>query len=232
MESRSVANQPQYKVGDARPVYVPRARKAFPEYKYGESHIFKQSNKGLYGGSFIQYGNNVAESKTKTRRRWLPNVVRKGLWSEALNRNVSVRLTAKVLKTVTKEGGIDNYLTKDKSARIKELGPTGWKLRFRVLQKQELRDNPPHKDAVVVRAADGTEHKVYFEEHLGDTLFRITCGRRKLLQHLYPLEKMEHRADGGELSYKQFLDSYGETSIHDVLAALQRYGFDLNTVSV
>lgn len=45
-------------------------------------------------------------------------------------------MTAKVLKTISKEGGIDNYLTKEKSARIKELGPTGWKLRYRVLKEK------------------------------------------------------------------------------------------------
>lgn len=60
----------------------------------------------------------------------------KGLWSETLNRKISIKMTAKVLKTISKEGGIDNYLTKEKSARIKELGPTGWKLRYRVLKEK------------------------------------------------------------------------------------------------
>ncbi|KAM3159546.1 MRPL24-like protein [Lachancea thermotolerans] len=232
VECRNVAKKPDYKVGDARPIFVPKARKAFPDYEFGESQIFKQSNKGLYGGSFIQYGNNVAESKTKTRRRWLPNVIKKGLWSEALSRNVSIRMTAKVLRTVTKEGGIDNYLTKEKSARIKELGPTGWKLRYRVLQRQELRENPPHKDAAVVRGSDGAEHTVYFEEALDGETVRVTCGRRKLLQLLYPLEKLEHRADGETLTYKQFLDAYAGTSVRDILAALSSYGFDLKTITV
>ena len=45
-------------------------------------------------------------------------------------------MTAKVLKTISKEGGIDNYLTKE-GLRIKELGPTGWKLRYRVLKRKD-----------------------------------------------------------------------------------------------
>lgn len=56
---------------------MPKERKKFPDYKYGESNIFKQSNKGLYGGSFVQFGNNISESKAKTRKKWLPNVVKK-----------------------------------------------------------------------------------------------------------------------------------------------------------
>ncbi|SCU92946.1 LANO_0E02608g1_1 [Lachancea nothofagi CBS 11611] len=232
VESRSVAKQPEVNAGDNRPVYVPKNRKAFPDYEYGESHIFKQSNKGLYGGSFVQYGNNVAESKTKTRRRWLPNVVRKGLWSESLARNISIRMTAKVLKTVTKEGGIDNYLTKEKSARIKELGPTGWRLRYRVLQRQDLRENPPHKDAAVVETPEGLKTKVYFEESVNGEALRVTCGRRKLLQYLYPLEKLEHRADGLELTHKAFLDLYAGATTLQVLEALHKYGFDLKSVCV
>ncbi|SCU81115.1 LAME_0B05710g1_1 [Lachancea meyersii CBS 8951] len=232
VESRSVAKQPEFKIGDNRPIYVPKQRKTFPDYKFGESQIFKQSNKGLYGGSFVQYGNNVAESKTKTRRRWLPNIVRKGLWSESLDRNISIRMTAKVLRTITKEGGIDNYLTKDKSARIKELGPTGWKLRYRVLQKQQLQENPPHQHAYDVDGVDGAKHRVYFEAIVGDETVRVTCGRRKLMQYLYPLQKLEHRADGLDLSYRQFLDKYADASGVQVLEALHGHGFDLKTVSV
>ncbi|SCU91940.1 LADA_0F13146g1_1 [Lachancea dasiensis] len=232
VETRSVAKQPEYKVGDKKPAYIPKGRKQFPDYQFGESAIFKQSNKGLYGASFVQYGNNIAESKTKTRRRWLPNVVRKGLWSETLDRNISIRMTAKVLRTITKEGGIDHYLTKDKSARIKELGPTGWRLRYRVLQRQELKANPPHKDAPLVETPEGLQKRVYFEGSVGGQNVRITCGRRKLMQFLYPLEKLEHRADGKNLTYKEFLDLYAGADFPKVLETLHKYGFDLKAVNI
>ncbi|CCF56156.1 hypothetical protein KAFR_0A07220 [Kazachstania africana CBS 2517] len=137
IESKRIAKKPAYRIGDPKPLYIPKKVAEFPDYKYGEPSVFKQSKKGLYGGSFIQFGHSISESKNKVKRRWLPNIVRKELWSEALNRRIRIKLTAKVLRTISKEGGIDNYLIKDKSARIKELGPTGWKLRYRVMQKLE-----------------------------------------------------------------------------------------------
>lgn len=36
--------------------------------------------------------------------------------------------------TIDKVGGLDNYLLGSKTARLKELGPKGWKLRHRVLK--------------------------------------------------------------------------------------------------
>lgn len=232
VETRKIARQPEYKVGDLRPTYLPKQRKAFPDYKYGESHIFKQSNKGLYGASFVQYGNNIPESKTKTRRRWLPNIVRKSLWSETLNKRISIRMTTKVLRTISKEGGIDNYLTKDKSARIKELGPTGWKLRYKVMQKSEARYNPPHKDARIVENANGEKVKVFYEAIVNDSSLNVIVGRRKLLKFLYPLEKLEQSADAKRLNYKEFVESNADASINDILTKLDRYGFDLSTISV
>ena len=146
VETRKVAIQPNYKVGDRKPIYVPRKNKEFPDYKYGEPHVFKQSSKGLYGGSFIQYGHSISESKHKTRKRWLPNIIKKELWSEALGRKIKIKMTAKVLRTIDKEGGIDNYLVKDKPARIKELGPTGWKLRYRVMMSKQKKNKDYLKD--------------------------------------------------------------------------------------
>ncbi|QLL31035.1 hypothetical protein HG536_0A08500 [Torulaspora globosa] len=232
VESRRVAQQPEYKVGDPKPLYIPKTRKKAPDYKYGDATVFKQSNKGLYGASFVQYGNNISESKAKTRRRWLPNIVRKGLWSETLDKKISIRMTAKVLRTISKEGGIDNYLIKDKSARIKELGPAGWKLRYQVMRKKEARTNPPHRDAPTMELPNGESIKIYFEENLNGTPLRITVGRRKLMQLLYPLEKLEQKADRRHIDFKAFVDSHRTTSVGDLVAKLQRYGFDLSTITL
>ncbi|SSD59463.1 probable 54S ribosomal protein L24, mitochondrial [Saccharomycodes ludwigii] len=232
VESRRVAVKPEYKVGDSKPLYVPPRRPEFPDYKYGESKIFKQSNKGLYGGQFIQFGNNVSESKKKVRRRWLPNIIKKGLWSETLNKIIRIKLTTKVYRTITKEGGIDNYLTKDKSARIKELGPAGWKLRYRILTKKEQLSNSPHKDLPVVEKADGSKSKIYYNFSIDGKTYQITVGKRKLLYYLFPLEILEHKADGESLSYKKFISLYQERSTEQILQALSKYGFDLNTISV
>lgn len=232
VETRKVAVQPEYQVGDVKPLYIPKMRKEAPDYKYGESNVFKQSNKGLYGASFVQYGNNISESKAKTRRRWLPNVIKKGLWSETLSKKISIRMTAKVLKTVSKEGGIDNYLIKDKSARIKELGPTGWKLRYQVMKKKEAVLNPPHKDAPLIETANGDKVRVYYEESIDGSLKKITVGRRKLMQLLFPLEKLEFKADKKQLNYKRFLDDHRMASVSELVSKLQRYGFDMSTITL
>lgn len=232
VESRKVAKQPEYKIGDPKPLYIPKIKPKTPDYKYGESNVFKQSNKGLYGASFVQYGNNISESKAKTRRRWLPNVIKKGLWSETLNKKISIRMTAKVLRTISKEGGIDNYLIKDKSARIKELGPAGWKLRYEVMKKREARNNPPHKDAPVIESPNGESVKIYFQESIQGKPVRITVGRRKLMQLLYPLEKLEQKADQRHIDFKSFVNVHRTASVGDLVTKLQNYGFDLSTITV
>lgn len=37
-----------------------------------------------------------------------------------------------MLRTIDKVGGLDNYLLSEKPARLKELGPWGWELRYRL----------------------------------------------------------------------------------------------------
>lgn len=232
MEGRRIAQQPVYRVGDPKPLWIPRENKPFPDYKYGESRVFKQSNKGLYGASYVQYGNSVAESKTKTRRRWLPNVVKKGLWSEVLDRKISLRMTAKVLRTISKEGGIDNYLTKDKSARIKELGPTGWRLRYLIMKKKDLENNRPHKDAVTVTSDGGNPMTIYYNETVNGSPLRIIVGKRKLLSYLFPLERQEMRKKYGDLTYREFLQTNQSLQIKEILEKLDHYGFDLKSISI
>lgn len=232
VESRQIPTPKTYQVGDSKPLYIPKEKKEFPDYSYGESPIYKQSNKGLYGASFIQFGNNIAESKTKTRRSWSPNVIRKGLWSETLNRKISIKMTAKVLRTITKEGGIDNYLTKEKAARIKELGPTGWKLRYRLLNSKEKAANPVHKDAETVTDANGNEVTVLYKVVVDGEPLRITAGKRKLLHTLFPLEKMEHKADGLDLSFKKFMDQFATRDVADIVSRLKALNFDLSTITV
>ncbi|KAF7189705.1 54S ribosomal protein L24, mitochondrial [Pseudocercospora fuligena] len=118
---------------------------ALPDYPYGPTRWYKQSAKGLYGGQRVQFGNNVSDKfKTKTRRRWNPNIVTKRLWSNALNRYVQIRVTTRVLRTIDKLGGLDEYLLGEKEMRIRELGESGWWLRWAIMQtpaiKQRFRD--------------------------------------------------------------------------------------------
>ena len=80
------------------------------------------------------------KNEVKTRRHWRVNVHQKRLWSVALNRFLRLRVTARVLRTIDKCGGLDEYLLGDKAGRIKELGMGGWKLRWRVMQTEAIKE--------------------------------------------------------------------------------------------
>lgn len=232
IETRKIAIQPNYKIGDQKPHYVPRKDKLFPDYKYGEPTVFKQSAEGLYGGSFIQFGNSISESKHKIRRYWLPNIIKKELWSEALNKRIKIKLTAKVLRTISKEGGIDNYLIKEKPARIKELGPAGWKLRYSVLKAKEAKNKDYIKDLHVVKDKNEKETVVYFDGIVNGKPLKIIETKNKLLNLLFPLEKLEYRADGKILTRKAYSELYHAATIERILAKLDEYKFDLSTVAL
>ncbi|KAI9777097.1 MAG: 39S ribosomal protein L24, mitochondrial [Geoglossum umbratile] len=111
-----------------------------PPYPYGPSHTYKQSNFGLYGGTHIQFGNTVSsKNEIKNRRKWKPNIRNKHLYSAALGRMVRTRVSARVLRTIKKEGGLDEYLLGEKPARVKELGMGGWRLRWRIMQTETVK---------------------------------------------------------------------------------------------
>ncbi len=80
------------------------------------------------------------KNEIKTRRYWRPNVLRKRLWSQSLNTYLRIRVTARVLRTIDKCGGLDEYLLGEKAGRIKELGMGGWKLRWRIMQTESVKE--------------------------------------------------------------------------------------------
>lgn len=137
-------NVKTYQIGDERPKHIPSKDIQYPDYPYGESRFYKQSDSGLYGGSVKRFGSSITEFRNKVPRSWDLNVIKKKLWSETLQKDIRLKLTTNVLRTISKEGGLDRYLTKNKSARIKELGPLGWKLRYEVLKKQEEQNANPN----------------------------------------------------------------------------------------
>ena len=49
-------------------------------------------------------GNNVSHANNKTKRRFLPNLQKRRLWSESLNKWVVLRLTNAGLRTIDKKG--------------------------------------------------------------------------------------------------------------------------------
>ncbi|KAM7205847.1 hypothetical protein V8F33_000677 [Rhypophila sp. PSN 637] len=137
----------QYKVPDSE-IPVPSvsgktgvAGLEIPPYPFGERQFYKQSNRGLYGSARIRFGNVVSErNEIKTRRKWRPNVQNKRLWSESLGIMVRTRVTTRVLRTIDKLGGLDEYLLGSKTGRIKDLGPWGWMLRWRIMQTPKIKE--------------------------------------------------------------------------------------------
>tara|TARA_B100000989_G_C19358300_1_gene392112 strand:- start:58 stop:315 length:258 start_codon:yes stop_codon:yes gene_type:complete len=63
-------------------------------------------------------GNNVSHSHRKTRRRFLPNMHKASLMSEALGRKVSMNITAATLRTIDHNGGLDNYLVNTSNLKL------------------------------------------------------------------------------------------------------------------
>lgn len=61
-------------------------------------------------GKTVLAGNNVSHANNKTRRRFLPNLQHTSVFSEALGRNISLRVTTNGLRTIEHKGGLDAYL--------------------------------------------------------------------------------------------------------------------------
>ena len=80
------------------------------------------------------------KNEIKNRRYWRPNVHSKRLWSDSLETFVRVRVTTRVLRTLDKVGGLDEYLLGEKAGRVKELGMEGWKLRWRIMQTEKIKE--------------------------------------------------------------------------------------------
>lgn len=207
---------------------LPKQIPEFPAYPYGPSQWFKQSDRGLYGGQTIQFGNQISEFRNKSRRSWLPNVVRSALWSEVLNMDIRIKVTTSVLRTITKEGGIDNYLTKSTAARIKELGPTGWKLRYRVLQKLEAQEKTAPKVLETVKI-DGNDVPVYFK-HISTSSgqqLNIKVGKRKILKELFGALKQ----NGQTTSHAEFSKSFSKKPVEVLLETLEANNYNLAKLS-
>ena len=68
-----------------------------------------------------QTGHKVSHSNIKTKRRFLPNLVNVTFISDALARNVRLRVSTNALKSVDHNGGLDAYLLKARSPKGKPL---------------------------------------------------------------------------------------------------------------
>ena len=63
-------------------------------------------------------GNNVSHAVNKTKRKFLPNLHNTSFYSEILGKKIKMQVTSKGIKTVEKNGGIDNYILGLKNSKL------------------------------------------------------------------------------------------------------------------
>jgi large subunit ribosomal protein L28 len=77
-------------------------------------------------------GHKVSHSNIKTKRRFLPNLCNVTFISDALGRNVRLRVSTNALKSVDHNGGLDAFLLK---ARADALSPKALELKRQIQKK-------------------------------------------------------------------------------------------------
>ena len=87
-------------------------------------------------------GHKVSHSNIKTKRRFLPNLVNVTFQSEALERNVRLRVSTNAVKSVDHNGGLDAFLIK---ASADTLSPRALELKRAIVKK--VGDTQPAKKA-------------------------------------------------------------------------------------
>jgi large subunit ribosomal protein L28 len=63
-------------------------------------------------------GNNVSHANNKTKRTFLPNLQNVSLMSDALQRQVKLRVSMNGLRSVEHVGGLDNWLAKTSDEKL------------------------------------------------------------------------------------------------------------------
>ena len=86
-------------------------------------------------------GNKVSHSNTKTKRRFLPNLCNVTFISDALGRNVRLRVSTNAIKSVDHRGGLDAFLIKQKADL---LSPRALDLK-RAIEKKKAGEAPVAK---------------------------------------------------------------------------------------
>ena len=66
-------------------------------------------------GKKVQFGNNVSKANNKTRRKFNVNMQSVTFKSEILKRNIKLSVSTSSMRTVSKFGGIDDFLIQTKS---------------------------------------------------------------------------------------------------------------------
>ena len=87
-------------------------------------------------GKSVMSGNNVSHAKNKTRRKFIPNLQSVKLFSKTLNKSINMKISVRALKTVEKNGGLDEYLTKTSN---RTLAPEAIALKKSILKHAKIK---------------------------------------------------------------------------------------------
>ncbi len=91
-----------------------------------------------FTGKGVQAGNNVSHANNRTRRRFLPNMQKASLLSDALGETIQLRLSVAAIRTIEKRGGLDAFLLSTPTAK---LGKKARVLKRRVQKAQASQDS-------------------------------------------------------------------------------------------
>ena len=86
-------------------------------------------------GKGVMTGNNVSHANNKNRRRFIPNLQRSSLMSEALGQTIRIRITTSTIRTIEHNGGLDEFLKNTKNSK---LAPEARILKRRILKASEV----------------------------------------------------------------------------------------------
>ena len=75
------------------------------------------------------FGHNVSHANNRTNRRFVPNLQKVTLHSDALRMDIKLRICTRALRSVQCNGGLDSYLLSRNDAK---LAPVGLRLKHKI----------------------------------------------------------------------------------------------------
>lgn len=118
-----------------------------------------------------------------------------------MDRFIRVKVQARVLRTIDKVGGLDEYLLGEKAARVRELGMGGWALRWRLMRTEKVKERfRVQRVALGLELSEGGYEEMMQKE--GGLVDEAEAeGREKAIDSVIEKESKaeEKREDGGVL---------------------------------
>ena len=71
-------------------------------------------------GTGVMSGNNVSHANNRTRRRFLPNLQVISLLSDILGKTFKLKVSAKTLRSIEHNGGLDSYLESTSNSKLSD----------------------------------------------------------------------------------------------------------------